>query len=386
MAFREQNEARAMDLTITSDLTEKIRFAKAILEEKRDYYTDEKLQELRNTICEYVGNTTISDTDIELILLKTVYYYWAYGCSVVEFFEFELGEKSPKQIKEYVTIKEKVIYTNRLNNISDAHILQNKYETFEMFKKYYKRDLILCDGKDSLETFLSFVKKHPVFVVKPLKLGGGEGIRKESVVGLSEEEIFAKFHNLLSGYESLNARLNSWGGVNAFVAEELVEQAEEMAVLHPQSVNGIRVPTLNIGGNIIIYQPWLKAGVGNSFTDNLHTGGFKAGIDLKTGIVDTVGFSTKLEKYEYHPDTKIKIPGFQIPEWSSLITIVKEISSKLPTIRYIGWDMVYTTKGWAIMEGNFRGNFGWQTFRQKGMKAEFEELTGIHLEDKFWWE
>ena len=48
--------------------------------------------------------------------------------------------------------------------------------------------------------------------------------------------------------------------------------------------------------------------------------------------------------------------------------------------------MAWTDKGWAVMEGNFRGAFMWQFFRQKGMKAEFEDMTGLRLNKEFWWE
>ena len=57
--------------------------------------------------------------------------------------------------------------------------------------------MILCDSEDCCEEFLRFVRKHPVFVVKALHLGGGQGVHKDDVLGLSEEQIRARFHALL---------------------------------------------------------------------------------------------------------------------------------------------------------------------------------------------
>ena len=44
-------------------------------------------------------------------------------------------------------------------------------------------------------------------------------------------------------------------------------------------------------------------------------------------------------------------------------------------------------KGWVIVEGNFYGQSLWQMCFQRGMKKEFEELIGWHMDDnKVWWQ
>ncbi len=373
-----------MNITITNDPSEMIRTAKAIVAEKSGYYTAQALGRIRDQVRLRLPDR--SEEEIEETLYRTIYFYWAYGCDVDEYFYYHFAGKPHDQIKAYVTKREKVIYTNWLNNIDDAHYLQNKFETYRLFKEKYRREMILCDSEDCCEEFLGFVKRHPVFVVKALHLGGGQGIHKDDVLGLSEDQIREKFRSLLAEVSAINGQLNSWGSKSGFAVEELIEQGKEIGKLHPQSVNVVRMPTLLINGEIRVYQPWLKIGCGDSFVDNGHTGGLMAGIDARTGVVDTPGYSELPAVFEYHPDTGIRIPGTVIPAWDELVDTVKELSSRLPTIRYISWDMAWTNKGWAIMEGNFRGAFMWQFFRQKGMKAEFEEMTGLKLEKEFWWQ
>lgn len=373
-----------MKISITNDSAEMIRMAKEIAAEKSAYYSVQTLGRIRDQVRLRLPDR--SEAEIGDALYRTIYFYWAYGCDVDEYFYYHFAEKDHDEIKKYVTKREKVIYTNLLNRIDDAHFLQNKYETYQLFRDAYKRDMILCDGEDCEDAFLRFVKKHPVFVVKALHLGGGQGIHKDDVIGLTEEEIREKFRSLLTEVSIINGQLNSWGSKSGFAVEELILQGEEIGRLHPQSVNVVRMPTLLIDGEIRVYQPWLKIGCGDSFVDNGHTGGLMAGIDVKTGVVDTPGYSELPAMYEYHPDTELRIPGTRIPAWEELVDTVKALSSRLPSIRYISWDMAWTDKGWAVMEGNFRGAFMWQFFRQKGMKAEFEDMTGLRLNKEFWWE
>ena len=369
-----------MNIVITEKPSEMIMIAKSIIEERRDYYTSEVLEDIRNEIEHHIG---VKDEDI---LFQAIYYYWTYGATTDELFYLHLLGKTFDEIKKYITKREKVIYTNQLNCLQDAHYLQNKYETYEMFKSYYKRELIICDDKECFGKFLDYVNRHPVFVVKPLKLGGGKGIHKESTIGLSTKQIYNMYNNLLEETKLIHRKLDSWGGASGFVVEEVLDQADELASFHQQSVNVVRVPTLNIHDDIIVYQPWLKTGTGDSFVDNAHSGGLLAGIDADTGIIDTNGVSEIPVFYETHPDSNVRFVGFQIPQWNELIRIAKELSQQLPSIKYISWDLALTKKGWALVEGNFRGEFDWQMFRQRGMKFEFEQMTGLTINKKFWWQ
>ena len=373
-----------MQIRITENPAEMIRMAQDIIAEKKKYYTDEVLEDLRASVRKHTENLT--PAEVEEHLYRSVYYYWAYGCTTDEYYYLKLSEKSPEEIKTYILTREKVLYIDQLNREEDAHILQNKYETYQLFQKYFRRDVVFCEGPESYDAFAGFVRKHPVFVLKPLTLGKGIGVHKEELRDFSETAVREKYESLIRENSATNEALVTRKGTSGFLVEELIDQADELNAIHPGSVNGIRVATLRIGGEIVVYKAWLRMGLGETFTDNGCTGGLMAGIDVRTGAVDTGGYSEKPAVYITHPDSGLTIKGFQIPRWGELLPLVKELAAQLPTINYVGWDMVLSKKGWVLMEGNFRGGFMWQLVEQRGMKADFEELTGLTLNKTFWWE
>ncbi len=171
------------------------------------------------------------------------------------------------------------------------------------------------------------------------------------------------------------------------VIEELIIQDESLAALHRESVNCIRVTAVRgKNGKITIYHPWIKAGIGGSFVATAAQEGFVAEIDPGTGVVITDGYQETGDIYEVHPDTGIRIKGFQIPRWNELCDFVEEIMKKMPGYGYIGWDLVLTPNGWCVMEGNYSGEFMYQLINGHGYKRDFEELIGWKYDKDFWWE
>ena len=369
-------------IKLTDKTSEKIAIAKKIVESKSSIYTEKVLEEIRNIVVDNLKNA--STETIEEMMYYTIYYYWVYGCTVDEFFYYDFSNKSHDEIKTYVTAHEKVIYTNRLNCVADAHLLNNKWDAYQLFKDYYKRDMILLRNREDYETFCKFVKKHPEFVVKPVDMGLGQGVYKENVYGMSEDEIKEVFEKILNEAVDCNNKFH-YGTENSVVLEELIMQDDEMAKFHPSSVNGVRITTVRVGDEVHIYHPWFKIGRNGQFVTSAAYGTFDAGIDPETGVVCTPGVTESNECFEIHPDTNVPILGFQIPRWDEAIKLVKELAQKLPTISYVGWDVVLTPEGWCVMEGNFRGAFMWQLFEGRGNKKEFEELIGWKLEKDFWW-
>ena len=125
-----------MQIRITENPAEMIRMAQDIIAEKKKYYTDEVLEDLRASVRKHTENLT--PAEVEEHLYRSVYYYWAYGCTTDEYYYLKLSEKSPEEIKTYILTREKVLYIDQLNREEDAHILQKKYETYQLFQKYFR--------------------------------------------------------------------------------------------------------------------------------------------------------------------------------------------------------------------------------------------------------
>ena len=368
---------------ITNDKQEMICIGKELAEVKSDKYPPNLIENIRSLIRQ--RRPQIKENEIDDLLYITIYHYWTYGSTYEECLNYDFDSKTHEEKKEYMTFRVRLLYMDHLSRKEDKHLLFNKYETYQLFKKYYKRDVILCATDDDYPVFLDFVKKHPVFVVKPTDMSGARGVHKASIEGLNEEQL-KDFYTAMLGESQANHEKYLTGKEKSVVLEELIDQAEEMAAFNPESVNGVRLPTVKVDGKIHFYQPWFKVGRGGHFITSAVFGSMDAGIDAETGIVDTPGITEDGEEWENHPDSHLPIKGFQIPHWKELLEIAEECALQLPTIGYVGWDFVLSKKGWCIMEGNYSGDFMWQMYRKKGMKKEFEELIGWKLDKEFWWQ
>lgn len=323
----------------------------------------------------------------EELRYQFIYDYWVYGCTVDEEFYLHLKDKTDAEKREYMVRQIRNIYVRHLNwdaGPDRVEKLEDKYRLYQILKPYYKRDVIEIRTLDDLELFTAFAKKHKVFVVKPADFSFGIGVHKFSMDGFGED-YKAAMESILSEGEAIHEKHPS--KVSRMVLEELIDQDESLAVLHRDSVNGIRATAVRgKDGKIHIFNPWIKAGVGGTFVASAALDGFDAEIDDKTGIVITDGYQESGNVYKVHPDSGITIKGFQIPKWDELVEFVDEIMNALPGYNYVGWDLVLTPNGWCVMEGNYSGEFTFQVINGRGYKREFEELIGWKYDKEFWWE
>ena len=126
-----------------------------------------------------------------------------------------------------------------------------------------------------------------------------------------------------------------------------------MKKLYPNAVNSMRfITVLDKDGEPHLLYIVQKMGLGGSIIDNncLFTP-----VDPETGIMKYPAHSGDTLKgiiYEEHPDTHIKIQGYQIPFVKEAVKMVLEAAKVTPQIRYVGWDVATTPNGPAIIEGN----------------------------------
>ncbi len=369
-------------IKITAEKAEMISIGKELFEENSRVYNERMLSIIRKTIDANMPNAT--DAEKEDKFYQSIYDYWVYGNNIAEEFYFHFDNMSHEEKCEYVTYRNQQLYIYHLNKKEDSVLLNDKFKTYNLFQPYYKREVIQICSEDDFEMFESFITRHPVFVAKPAALGLAIGVHKvDSNDYPDKKELFTDLlHEGVAMHEG-----HTWRGSNAVVLEEIIKQHEELAAIHPESVNGIRVTTVRMGDKVHIVHPWFKIGANGNFVTSAAQGTMDAGIDPETGIVDTWGYKENGDKMEYHPQTGIRIPGYKIPRWKELIEMATEVALKLDTINYVGWDFVLTPdNGWCIMEGNFAGEFMWQMTYEKGMKKEFEELIGWKPSVDFWWQ
>ena len=377
---------------ITDDRNEMENLGRQIVEANPDVYTDRVIGIVKRYIDNMMPNASAEEK--EGVYYRSIYDYWAYGNSIAQEFYYDFFNKSCEEKSSYIVAQTLKLYCAHLNDkVATDKLINDKYGTYKFLRQYYFRDMILIHDEGSYYEFHSFISKHPVFVVKPLNFGIGLYVYKDSVDNYaSPRELFDKLLQeriRMANDTSRNNILQVSGEVDV-VLEEVINQAPEMAALHPESVNSLRINTFKDGNDVKIFYPFLKVGVGNSMVDNAAAGGLFAGINLSTGVVETDLFDEGRHcnnPLKCHPDTGVKVRGFQIPRWDEAVDLAKECSRKLDGINYVGWDFALTPRGWCIVEGNTNPAAAfYQIAYGRGMRKEFEEFIGWKLEKQFWWQ
>ena len=376
-----------MKLYASEDEAYQIRIGREIVDAYPEIYNPwiiqnikQKLEARAKTRPDIAGGRSIED-----IFAIATYDYWQYGIDTPEEFSHEqLGASHDKKCR-YITCRNRFKYIDYLNKKEDMHLLRNKWHAYRLLKDAYRREVLLLESEQDFPAFEAFCQRHPTFVVKPVGLGLSLGVRK---VDVENANLHTLFDQLFIEIETENGHWNS-GTEKGVLVEELIEQGEEMAMLHPASVNSVRMLTINLGdGDIRLWYPYVRIGVGGHFISSAATGSIVAGINAGTGVVYSTGFDKLGRITDVHPDTHFTIKGIKIPRWRQLCQKAIEMSERLPTLRYIGWDFVYDKDGeWIVMEGNENaGISSSQMIHHRGMREEFEQLIGYHYTKEYWWQ
>ena len=376
-----------MKLYASEDEAYQIRTGREIVEAYPEIYNQWIIQDIKKklevrakTRPDIAGGRSIED-----MFVIATYDYWQYGIDAAEEFSHEqLGASHEKKCR-YITCRNRFNYIDYLNKKEDMHLLRNKWHAYQLLKDAYRREVLLLESEQDFPAFEAFCQRHPSFVVKPVALGLSLGVRK---VEIGDTDFHTLFNQLFSEIETENSHYHS-GVEKGVLVEKLIEQGEEMAVLHPASVNSVRMLTINLGdGDIRLWYPFVRIGVGGSFISSAATGSIVACINVGTGVVETTGFDMLGGITDVHPDTHFTIKGIKIPRWGQLCQKAIEMSERLPTLRYIGWDFVYDKDGeWIVMEGNENAGISSpQLIHHRGMREEFEQLIGYHPTKEYWWQ
>ena len=298
-----------------------------------------------------------------------IYCLLKYGSYYDEYFLFDFEGKDDEYRSSFITESIRMSYYPRMNSPKNTEMLENKYATYLKFKEYFKRDMMRIRSneeitEEKLEKFKVFVNRHNCFVVKPVYASYGSGFRIVSIDDYeSAEAAYEEFHQ------------------KGVVLEELIIQDDRMGILHPQSVNTLRIPTVLYRDEkgeeqVYLYNPTLRVGQKGSVIDNTSSGGICALINKENGELYSDGADKKGNLYDVHPDTNISFKGFQIPDWDDAVTMVTEAALLLEGNRYTGWDLaLYEGKGWCMVEANCNAQMsGMQFISRTGRKPELESL------------
>ena len=221
-----------------------------------------------------------------------------------EFFYYHYPNLTKEQVKAFISEKEHDKIADMLNGNNNiaVQILGDKWNTYIHFKPFFKRQACLSSEWIGSQLEQSDANR---LILKPLRGSFGSGIiilKTSEIKGFLEREKNCEY-----------------------IIEEVVEQDERMAKLHPQSVNTLRIHTICFEDKVEVFHPYLRVGRGNSIVDNAGNGGVFTCCDKETGkvmkIVDEAGHS-----FKEHPDNGYPLLDFQVPRWIEAIETARKLA------------------------------------------------------------
>ena len=246
------------------------------------------------------------------------------------------------------------VYIHNVNNVR----IPNK-----VAYSYYDVNCDMNNNIISKNVMAKLIFKHGDVIIKPSQdTNSGIGVQcinKDNYK--NEKDIF----ELIS---SLNY---------PFIVQERVKQCKELNKLNPSSVNTFRIITYLLNGKIYHVGVILRIGRNGSIVDNSHAGGIFINVS-DDGMLGKTAFSEFQEKFEMHPDTKIRFENYRIPQMKELINCAYKMHLNCPQLGVISWDFTIDENNvFVLIEANTQSqSFG---LPQRVGKSVFGENTAAIL-------
>ncbi|WP_319825514.1 sugar-transfer associated ATP-grasp domain-containing protein [Thalassovita sp.] len=144
-----------------------------------------------------------------------------------------------------------------------------------------------------------------------------------------------------------------------------VEQHPDQSAIFPGVTHTLRMFTYHdeLSGQGRVLRTVLRCGSASSAPfEAVSRGGMIAPVDQIAGtygpLTQFVGKGTlgKVDRFTHvaHPDTGITVEGRRVPNWRIIRETMTELVTALPLFEFVGWDIVPTLDGFAILEANDR--------------------------------
>jgi hypothetical protein len=278
-----------------------------------------------------------------------------------DYFRKFLYRKDIKNYKDYLSMKEyySIIESPQMVYPEISHLLTSKL-SFKIIAAKYKlktQELLsynvkthfFCDTKhkivDTQEQLIHFFKNQ-------FETSGINSIFLKPVSGIGG------FGCFLIQKETFEAQIKTYSETllnKSYIHEAFIDQHPEIKNIYANAVNTLRIvhytDTLK---KIHILSTFMRFGIGKSITDNTSDGGFFISVNHETGMLEGIGrqeITRGAGTFTRHPNTLVKLEGFQVPFYKEACDMVKAYATIFPN-RIVGWDIAITANGPLMIEGN----------------------------------
>lgn len=216
-----------------------------------------------------------------------------------------------------------------------TYLFPNVKRPETIFKKvcgtYRNDDLSPISPEDAF----SRLKADGKFIIKP-STDTGSGNDIQFYTGSPDSDDFIR---ILDSYED-----------NDYVVQRILTQHPDLAAYNRSSVNTVRVITLFFNGKVHILSSILRIGHEGSLLDNISQGGYQAVI-RPDGTLDKLAYthSNGMHKHVEQTNAGKRFEGFRVPSWDNIQKTATDLASKLPYLRFIGWDFAIDETGDVVL-------------------------------------
>lgn len=271
-----------------------------------------------------------------------------YGAGYYDYAYYGFYSMNGRQRDTYITRVRNKRIIDRMNDGAYIERFNDKPTFIQEFLPFLRRRILNAETA-SAEEFRSFLEGRSEIIAKPIRGCGGHGIEKLKTADFGTAEAMLEYIR--------SKRL--------YLLEEVVHQHPDMARLHPESVNTLRIVTDRVGDQVYVAYVLVKIGRGAHFCDNTGQGGMFCRVDEKTGKICSVATDDYFHTFSTHPDTGIEFCGYQLPMVPETIEFIKRVALSVRQIGHIGWDVAIAPDGPLVIEGN----------ADPGVMCQFAELT-----------
>lgn len=284
------------------------------------------------------------------------------GIGYTDYFRGNYINLTEKEKDTFVTAKSFYRVIKSLNNNEYIGIFEDKLLFNKFFKEYIKRDFINLK-KCTKDEFKEFLNIHPVAFAKDPLGEGGHGINKiRSSTVINMEGLF----------EDLKKN-------GQYLVEEEIIQSKDLNEINPNCVNSFRIVTLVNNNKSYVIANALRVNQDKSnvigCTNDLYFS-FAENGTIDSNVVDDYG-----NIYTKHPLTGKIFTEVKVNEVKEAFEMCKKAAMEIPEVRYVGWDVAFTTNGPVIVEGNEYPGYGILQFyklknKRTGHLKEIQDIIG----------
>lgn len=193
---------------------------------------------------------------------------------------------------------------------------------------FFDKDYCAISRKSACEILMNSKE----VVIKPTRdSGGGKNVQFIDVSGMDSNDCNALFDSYKEDY----------------IIQLPLKQHPELAALHKESINTIRVMSFLENGKVSILSTIIRMGVQDSRVDNECSGGINCGVD-ENGHLSNIAYNGSGKTFTKHPQGFEFNKGY-IPNYDKVIDAIKKQHIKLPYFRLISWDFTVDETGDPVM-------------------------------------